>query len=255
MAVIAYLDETGSPIMTKIDPKYPVFAVMLCIIDAIEYRERLCPALQKLKFDFFGHDAVVLHSYELKKSQGDYSILLDASIRAKFLARVSELMQTHDYQLIGVAIDKSSHLARYGERAFEPYGLALEMALERLLLLLEGNGQKAIHVIAERRGKSEDRALRTMFERFVANGSFYVSSARVNAIQWSLKFVPKDMNLAGLQVADLAASPFGSRVVLHGQNYRFADPPNQAWNIVLSKEYPGITLANGVKIRGIKLFP
>jgi hypothetical protein len=255
MAVIVYLDETGSPLLSKIDPLYPVFAAMMCVIDIEEYTERLCPAMKRLKFEFFGHDATVFHSYDIRKSAGEFSILLDTSVRERFLPCISAIMRDHSYQLIGVAIRKEEHRAKYGDKAFEPYDFALEMALERLAYLLHGLGQKEVHIIAEKRGKVEDNALRSAFDVFTGFGNYFVPASEVQALKWHLRFVAKDANIIGLQVADLAASPFGARVAKHGPGFRYADPPDQAWEIVRSKEYPGGRRPSGFVIKGFKVFP
>ena len=85
-----------------------------------------------------------------------------------------------------------------------------------------------IVVIAERRGQKEDRELHSAFQRIVTSGSEYVDGARFRSIRWTLRFLPKSMNIVGTQMADLAAYPI-ARYALDKAK------PNPAYEIVRHK--------------------
>ncbi|MEX5323322.1 DUF3800 domain-containing protein, partial [Pseudomonas shirazica] len=59
---IVYVDESGDHGLQKINPEYPVFVLAFCIFRKDVYVQSVVPAVQKLKFDFWGHDGIVLHS-------------------------------------------------------------------------------------------------------------------------------------------------------------------------------------------------
>jgi hypothetical protein len=64
---VVYVDESGDHGMQTVDPNYPVsYCRFACSTSGITAR-RLLPALQKFKFNHFGHDLVVLH--EMKSAR------------------------------------------------------------------------------------------------------------------------------------------------------------------------------------------
>ncbi|MBI2833043.1 MAG: DUF3800 domain-containing protein [Acidobacteria bacterium] len=237
MPLVVYFDEVGNPTMEASDKDFPVFAVVLLVTDADAYRTQLIPRINKLKFDFWGHEGVILHSRDIRKAQGDFAFLKDPTKRQPFYDAINDVMLTCEYNLIPVAIRKDLHAQRYRYPA-DPYDLSLLFALERLLPLLERNGQKEVVIIAERRGKNEDRELHLAFQRIVSRGTEYYEGHRFRAIKWTLRFLPKSMNIVGTQVADLAAYPVA----------RYAlDPnrPNPAFDVIRPKFLRGF----------VKIFP
>jgi hypothetical protein len=183
-----------------------------------------------------------LHSRDIRKAQGHFGFLTDPAKRAVFYESLNRLMGTCDYQLIAAAVRKDQHKAKY-KYPRDPYEPAFTFALERLLPLLEAAGQTEVRIIAEKRGKREDRELFTSFQRVVSTGTSFVEGVRFRRIRFSLTFVPKSMNVIGHQMADLAAYPIARHVL---------DPakPNPAFEIVRPKIYRGAG-----QVRGLKIFP
>ena len=243
MPLIAYLDETGDHSLELIDKDFPLFAVVLFIVESQTYVERIVPAVNQLKMDYFGHEAVVLHSRDIRKAQGSFGFLTDPKKRQPFYDRINQLMATSEYTLIASVIRKQVHKDRYGMRAENPYDLALKFALERLLPFLESVGQRQIQIVAEARGKREDDELRLSFLKIVNEGTEYNAAQRFKQVQFRLQVSPKTMNIIGTQMADLAAYPI-ARYVLHPEK------PNPAYQIDAQKLYQG----SGA-VRGLKVFP
>lgn len=150
-------------------------------------------------------------------------------------------MSNEQYKLIVAVIRKQKHKERYGVSATNPYSLALQFVMERLVALLEGIEQQECQLIAEARGKNEDDALRLSFLSIINYGTFYVSSERFKNITFRLVFVPKSMNIVGTQLADLAAYPIARYVI-------DKDKPNPAYNIIRLKMYRGTGAVYGLKI-------
>jgi hypothetical protein len=140
------------------------------------------------------------------------------------------------------AIHKDAHLKRYGERAKNPYELALEFTMERVRHFLELKGIHDLPFIAEARGKKEDHSLERVFYRVLAEGTQQMPADRFRSLNCSLVFRTKYDNIAGTQLADLCAHPCARHILnpAHG---------NRAYPIVQQKIYR----KNGVS--GWKIFP
>ena len=66
---VVYVDESGDHGMVNIDPNYPVFVLAFCVFHKRHYSEMVVSALEKFKFNHFGHDQVVLHENEIRKER------------------------------------------------------------------------------------------------------------------------------------------------------------------------------------------
>ena len=156
--------------------------MMVCEQEA--YENKLVPMVNRLKFDYFGHECVIIHSRDIRKAQGDFGFLTDPAKRQPFYERINEIMSVPGYDLIASVIKKQDHKEKYGMQATNPYDLALTFALERLLPLLEKEGQTEAYLVAEARGKKEDDELRLSFLNIVTYGTYYNSADRFRKIKF-----------------------------------------------------------------------
>ena len=239
---IVYVDESGDHSLTSINPQNPVFVLAFCIFEKAAYRERIVPAVQKLKFDFWGHDCVVLHSHEIRKAHGDFRILLNGRVRCAFIERINALMGELPFTVIAAVIEKNRHVLRYSDPA-NPYEIALTFCMERLQRWLGENGQteKITHLVVERRGRTEDATLELEFRR-IADGHNQVGRMP----NLDIRFMDKKHNSTGLQLADLMAHPIGRHVINPAQ-------PNRAYELI----EPKFRKSAGGQIAGygLKIFP
>ena len=53
---IVYVDESGDHSLQSIDEQYPIFVLAFCVFHKRHYSEVIVPALEKFKFNYFGHD-------------------------------------------------------------------------------------------------------------------------------------------------------------------------------------------------------
>lgn len=217
---IVYVDESGDHGLTNIDPEYPAFCLSFCIFHKEAYREHVCPAMQAFKFRYWGHDSVVLHEHEIRKSKGDFTFLLtDADVRTRFQEDLSAMIDAAPMEIIAATIHKEKLVAQYA-RPFSPYDIAMKFCLERLLLWLRARDQerRSVHVIFEGRGKNEDDELKLSFLRVVAGQDKW---GWVNRNFQDMEFVPvvarKAANSAGLQLADLTARPIALKMLRPAQ--------------------------------------
>ena len=213
MPLVVYLDETGDHSLDSIDAGYPLFGVVVLVCQEEKYCQQIVPSVYRFKFEHFGHEGVVLHSRDIRRAQGDFLFLRDASRRQPFYDGLNGIMRDNRYVLMGMFIDKIAHKAKYGPNAHDPYGLALTFTLERLLFMLEGARQEKVRVIAEARGKEEDNSLRAVFERVTGYGTSHVKGQRFRRVEFNLEFYEKKANLVGMQMADLAAYPIARHLL------------------------------------------
>src|SRR5215471_10227540 len=137
---IVYADESGDHGLTSINPQHPVFVLAFCVVRKLIYIDSIVPAFQKLKFDFWGHDGVVLHSHEIRKEHGDFNILRNAEVRMNFINQLNEVIEKADFTIIAAIIDKKRHVEKYVKPA-DPYEIALAFCMERLQRYLINQGQ------------------------------------------------------------------------------------------------------------------
>jgi len=64
---LVFVDESGDHGLDKIDPQYPVFVLLFCLVEKTAYASTICSELQRFKYEFFGRDTVILHEYDIRK--------------------------------------------------------------------------------------------------------------------------------------------------------------------------------------------
>lgn len=241
MSVIVFLDEAGNLNLDIHDENFPLFAVSMFVCNATDYTRSIVPAVLEFKIKHFGHEAVILHSRDIRKAQKDFGFLTDRERRNAFLEELTALMRDSNYRWITTVIRKQRHRELYGAAAQNPYDLAVTFCLERLLPLLEEEKQSEVCVVAEARGKREDKELELCFLRTVSNGTNYVSADRFRAVKFTLKFAEKTMNVIGNQMADLIVYPIARHVL---------DPTkaNLPYEVVAPKVYRGPGAVQGLKV-------
>jgi hypothetical protein len=221
---VVYVDESGDHSLASIDKDYPVFVLALCIFHKRHYAEKIIPAVEKLKFNYFGHDSVVLHENEIRKQKGDFAFLSHRPTRDEFMERLSSIMDASNFILIACVVDKA-RVSRSGNADSNPYHIALGICLEALREFLAEKGQDKVktHVLVECRGKKEDAELELEFRR-ICDGD----NPGNRILPFDIVFADKKTNLAGLQLADLVARPVGLNYIRPAQ-------ANQAFELLKRK--------------------
>jgi Protein of unknown function (DUF3800) len=205
---IVFADESGDHGLTRINPNYPIFVLSCCIFRKDDYIDRVCPALQRFKLRWWPHDAIVLHSAQIKRQEPPYAFLQHLDRREEFMRDLTSTLQEMPFILISGAIHKERLKQRYAVPD-NPYPVALKFCMERVHSYLcdQGEAESELHFLVERRGNVEDAELRVVFRR-VCDGRSYWERAP----GFSIEFIDKKANLAGLQVADLVSTPIGRHV-------------------------------------------
>ena len=223
---VVYVDESGDHSLASVDRDYPVFVLALCVFHKRHYSEKIIPAVEKLKFNYFGHDSVVLHENEIRKQKGPFAFLAQRAVRDEFMSQLSAIMDASNFILIACVVDKA-RLPKSEGAASNPYHIALGICLEALRSFLAEKQQDQLktHVVVECRGKKEDAELELEFRR-ICDGS--PSGGRT--LPFDVVFADKKTNLAGLQLADLVARPVGINHLRPAQE-------NQAFELLKTKFY------------------
>lgn len=238
---IAFFDECGDHSLTKINPELPVFA--LCtVVEREAYARDIVPQIAAFKLRYFAHEGINLHSRDIRKAEGPFSILQNGSVRARFLDDLSAMMGRLPFTLFTTVIHKHAHKARYGDGARNPYDVALEYSFERILHFMESHEEMALPVIAEARGKNEDNELRASFHRLMTEGTYYNRAERFRKLICPISFRRKQDNIAGVQLADLCAHPVARKTLK-------PDAENRAYAVIEPKFY------RSGNVFGLKEFP
>jgi len=229
---LVFVDESGDHGLKSIDPEYPVFALVFCVIKKEDYLNKIVPAIQQLKLDFWGHDQIILHENEIRRKKGAFSLLMtNPDLREDFFYRLRTTIGQAEFRYIASVIKKEELIKRY-TNPFNPYEIAMLFCMEKLLDMMSLNAQsgKAVHVICESRGKNEDRDLELEFRRICDNEKKWGYKSRdFSDINFQLICADKKSNSAGLQLVDLIARPIALRALRPQQK-------NLAYDVIDLKE-------------------
>ncbi len=207
-----FMDETGDHSLDKIDPDFPVFVLVMIACDVTCYDEMIVPYVNDFKLSWFGTTDITLHSRDIRKGIAPFAFIHDEKKKQLFYEDINQLITSCDYKIIAIAIRKDLHKQRYGSYAQNPYTFSLELALERVCSL-DGICD-GVQIIAEARGKKEDRDLLTAFQLICETGTKYVSARELQEIPFkTLEFKAKRENIIGTQLADLIAYPIARHVL------------------------------------------
>lgn len=209
-----YVDEAGdhggcTEAETRVGSRY------LCLLGVVidqgnSYTEleRQLNELKEAHLQVEPENLCILHREDILHKRGAFHLLRDDACRSAFDDGLISWIQNGDFRMISIVIDKATHGAKTYRALTHPYHYCLEALLERYCGFLEQ--MKAVgDVMAEARGRSEDKALAQRFRQFYRAGSAYTSMKRAQETLTTseLKLKNKAANITGLQLADVLAHP------------------------------------------------
>lgn len=244
---IVYVDESGDHSLQSIDKNYPIFVLALCVFHKRHYSEVIVSALEKFKFNHFGHDQVVLHENEIRKEKGAFNIFRSKEEKEDFINTLTDIIEFGNFILISCTIDKRKLSQQSGTES-NPYHTALGYCLETLyeFLLEKGEEKRKTHVVVECRGTKEDKELELEFRR-ICDGNNRLG----RSLPFEVIFSDKKAMSSGLQFADLVARPIGLKTLRPDQD-------NRAFEVLKKKFYCDGGRENvGVDFEGVgmKIYP
>lgn len=244
---IVYVDESGDHSLQSIDDNYPIFVLAFCVFHKRHYSEAIVPALEKFKFNHFGHDQIILHEHDIRKETGSFNIFKGKEEKYHFLDQLTSIIKFSNFILVSCTIDKRA-LKKQSDIASNPYHTALGFCMETLyeFLLEKHQHEKKTHVVVECRGDKEDKELELEFRR-VCDGNNRLGKP----LPFEIIFSDKKTMSSGLQFADLVARPVGLHILR-------PDQTNRAFNVLKKKFYcdggrEGV--GKGYKGKGMKIYP
>lgn len=136
------------------------------------------------------------------------------------------MMRELDYLVIAAGIKKQEHRDQYGSNALDPYMYCLQMLVERFCFEI-GDIEAAGMIFAEKRRPDLDRQLDLEWKRLKDQRVRATTPSTVDKLIVDLSLKSKELNVAGLQLADLIVSPIGRHLI--------GKPPREDRTIVESK--------------------
>ena len=244
---IVYVDESGDHSLQSIDENYPIFVLAFCVFHKRHYSEAIVPALEKFKFNHFGHDQVVLHENEIRKEKGIFNLFKSREQKNEFLGELTNIIEHSNFILISCTIDKRL-LTKPSDLEANPYHTALGFCMETLhgFLKEKNQQQNKTHIVVECRGNKEDKELELEFRR-ICDGNNRLGIP----LPFEVIFSDKKVMSSGLQLADLVARPIGLKTLRPEQE-------NRAFEVLEPKFYCDggrENVGNGFQGVGMKIYP
>jgi hypothetical protein len=209
---IMFLDESGDHSLDVIDPQYPMFVLAGIIMDQAYAQGCVEHRFAKFKQDLFGRTDIILHRSDITRNRNGFEQIEEATFRRRFFAGLNELVASLDFKVVACAIRKDEHLARYGVAALDPYMLSLDVLVERFCFEV-GEVPGGGVIVAERRNATLDNELELAFLNLKIQGTRFVPASQIGQRIAGLTLRNKKDNIAGLQLADLVATPIGRHLL------------------------------------------
>lgn len=121
---IVYVDESGDHSLQVVYEDHPIFSLAFCIFDKIDYSKNVLPQVARLKFEFWGHDSIVLHSHNIRKKIGQFVVLDHLPTAERFIEGLNNIVTNSSLTIISSVINKNDLKARY-KIPRNPYHLSL----------------------------------------------------------------------------------------------------------------------------------
>ena len=228
---VVHADESGSPALHRVDPRFPVFVVAFCLSRTADYAREIVPAVTELKLKYFGHDAVVLHEYDIRRGKSPFAFVSE-DVRNEFMGDLADCISAVPLRFVAALIDKRGVPAQLAPW-LDGYGVCLEHGISQIAAIFQGEGAASsqrivVPIVAESRGKREDRHL---LDALDSRGS--TDAPDSPEIDFELVIAEKALNLPGMQLADLAAHPIA-------RHYLEPEQPNRAWDAIQGKLVSGL---------------
>lgn len=209
---VMFLDESGDHSLDVIDPQYPVFVLAGVIMDEQYARTVAEQKLATFKQELFGRTDIILHTADITRNQNGFERMKEPEFRQRFYEKLNALMRELQYEVVACVIKKDEHFERYGLWAVDPYMLSLHVLVERFCFDI-GFGGSPGRMVAEKRNPTLDHQLELAFLNLKVSGTRFLQATQIERRIEGLVTRGKEQNLAGLQIADLVASPIGRYVI------------------------------------------
>jgi len=213
-----YIDEVGNPDLESSDnPNHRFLSLTGIILELGHVESIVHPQMETLKAKYFrSHpdEPVIFHRKEMLNAKPPFESLKDPETHKIFDRELLNLIESWEYIVITVCLDKKKHKETYTTWRYDPYHYCLAVLLERFIFFLNRMNSQG-DVMTESRGGKEDMRLKYSFVRLWKDGTDYVAPDQFQKALTSkqLKVKPKTNNISGLQLADLIAHPSRNEIL------------------------------------------
>lgn len=214
-----YLDESGDHVFREVtEAQHRYLCLLGCWFKNPAYLtfQKNLEDLKKKHFSYHPDEPVVLHREDIINRRKAFHVLTDEEKRKAFDDDFLDVMTNADFTVVAVVIDKLALRSAYQESAAHPYHLGMGFLLQRYVGFLNHTNRVG-DVMAEARGKKEDRLLEESYTRTYEHGAWMVHAEAFQLALTSrqLKLKTKLANIAGLQLADILGHPVKQFVLRH----------------------------------------
>ena len=231
MSLVMFLDESGDHSLSFVDPQYPLFVLCGVIMDEEYHNTKASELLNTMKDELFGGRDIILHTADFTRNKAGFEAMKDHVFRVRFFRWLERLAAELEFKVVACAIKKQEHLQKYGLGALDPYMLSLEVLVERFIFEV---GTAGGTIVAESRDETLNNALELAFLDLKIRGTHYVSAKKIRERIRNFGIRRKSENVAGLQLADIIATPVG-RHVLGRRSYPAYAATGDFWDSVRPK--------------------
>jgi len=213
-----YIDEVGNPDLESSDNPNHRFLNLTGVILELAYVESVVhPQMEDLKARYFrSHpdEPIIFHRKEMVNAKPPFENSRIRETREKFDHDLLNLLESWQYSVVSVCLDKKRHKETYTTWRYDPYHYCLAVILERFVFFLDNLNSRG-DAMAESRGGKEDMRLKNSFSRLLEHGTDYLEPEKFQKVFTSkqLKVKLKANNISGLQLADLVAHPSRNEIL------------------------------------------
>ena len=233
---IIFVDESGTPMTTKVDKDFPIFSLQFLVIKKLDYSRIAVPAIVWFKLKHHGSDSIILHGSRIHRREGDFEFLNKRSGSEFYYQDLDKAIDGIPMQLFS-AFYLHNDVSRLDSMIIEkPYALFLHRLLNDVakLVRLDGGFKTRCRVVIESRG-GEDAQILSSFEA-------YKGKLATSLVEFELEMVSKERNLPGLQLADLVALPVAQSCIPGAK-------ASKSWATVAKKVAQKIDLTSELRFR------
>lgn len=229
-----FLDESGVESYKNTDSHYTVAGL---ILEKEYFVNQAMADISALKIKHFNSDRVIFHFFDMVRRKGPFKIFNDRIKKRDFWRDYIQLISDLDFKAIGAVVNKTEMTGRYIYPQ-APKRVALPVIYENLVHFLASNDATG-KIFVEKFNDTEDERVSVQYHLSMANGTSRIGREAFLRHIKGLKFLPKNQNILGLQLADVIAylvnvktreMPFAANV-----EPSFSD----IWDIIWNKTYDG----------------
>ena len=215
-----FIDESGDHGLKNLkddsEPGQRYFCLTGCILKIPEEYQNAVAKIITLKKKYWPNDfeSIILHTDELKRASGNFSLFRNPGIRKEFDADLLQLLSDIQFTIICVVLDKLAQKNKY-KTCYDSYNFSLEVMLERYCGYLKNVVCSQGDVMCEARNPNFDKEVEKKYTEIFQKGNnlhpkeFFQESLTSSQI----KIKPKIKNIAGLQIADMVGYPIKQKIL------------------------------------------